>query len=92
MNVHLANSVASISAYDALRFIAYEASECRGKDAHEALCLLPPALLRACSLKPMDGREAAAFRAQLKKTLAGSGSTHPESRSTFHQARPLNFL
>jgi hypothetical protein len=50
---------------DALRFIHHEAGFCRDRDAHEALCLLLPALLRACDLRPMNGYEAQAFRKRL---------------------------
>lgn len=63
-------SVPSMTPQDALRFAAYEADECRDLDAHEALCLLFPALLRALSLPPMDEFEAEAFRYRLKQQLA----------------------
>jgi hypothetical protein len=55
----------AMTAQDALRFLNHEAAFCRDRDAHEALCLLLPALLRACDLRPMNGYEAQAFRAQL---------------------------
>ena len=54
---------------NALRYLDYEAGECRGHDAHEALCLLLPALRRAFDLQPMNGYEAGAFRSKLKQTL-----------------------
>lgn len=59
-----------MTAEDALRFAAFEAAECRDRDAHEALCLLFPALMRTLSLEPMDGFEARAFRHELKQRLA----------------------
>ena len=61
-----------MTAEQALRFVAYEACWCRDRDAHEALCLLFPAVLRVLSLKPMDGREAEAFRRELKQSLANA--------------------
>lgn len=61
-----------MTAEQALRFVAYEARWCRDRDAHEALCLLFPALLRTLELSPMDGREAEAFRLELKQRLASS--------------------
>ena len=54
---------------DALRFVAHEASWCRSRDEHEALCLLLPAVLRGMRLPPMDDVEARAFREQLKLSL-----------------------
>jgi hypothetical protein len=59
-----------MNAEEALRFAAYEAEECRDRDAHEALCLLLPPLLRVLELEPMNGREALAFRNELKQRLA----------------------
>lgn len=55
---------------DALRFLEHEASYCRSHDSHEALCLLPPALLRALELRPMNGYEAEQFRRELKEKLS----------------------
>jgi hypothetical protein len=54
---------------DALRFAAHEAAECRDRDAHEALCLLFPPLLRVLDLEPMDDVEANAVRYELKQRL-----------------------
>lgn len=54
---------------DALRFLEHEASFCRSRDAHEALCLLVPALLRALELEPMNGYEAEQFRRELKEEI-----------------------
>jgi hypothetical protein len=58
----------------ALRFVEYEAQQCReripyDRDAHEMFCLLLPGLLRAFNLEPMDGWEAEAFRRKFKETL-----------------------
>ena len=58
-----------MTAEDALRFAAYQASLCRDRDAHEALCLLFPPLLRVLSLPPMEDFEAAAFRYEFKQRL-----------------------
>jgi hypothetical protein len=59
-----------VNAEQALRFAAYEAAECRDLDAHEALCLLFPPLLRVLDLEPMDDVEANAVRYELKQRLA----------------------
>ena len=63
-----------MTAEDALRFVAYESTWCRNRDAHEALCLLLPSVLRALSLPPMNGYEADAFRRELKEQLKISAS------------------
>jgi len=54
---------------EALRFIDYQARQCRDKDAHEALCLLLPALLRTLQLQPMDGWEALQVLSELKQSF-----------------------
>ena len=54
---------------DALRFLNHEALLCRDRDAHEALCLLLPALLKVTGLPPMDDYEALAFRIELHEAL-----------------------
>jgi hypothetical protein len=58
-----------MSAEDALRFVDNQASCCRHRDDHEALCLLLPAILHVLALPKMDHLEAAAFRYRLKKEL-----------------------
>jgi hypothetical protein len=58
-----------MTAQDAVRFLHHEASYCRTRDEHEALCLLLPALLRALDLPPMEGFEARAFRQELKEAV-----------------------
>lgn len=63
-----------MTAEQALRFAAYEAAECRDRDAHEALCLLFPPMLRVLALEPMTDREAQAFRRELKLLLASGQS------------------
>jgi uncharacterized protein (DUF2267 family) len=54
---------------NAIRFLHHEASYCRSRDQHEALCLLLPALLEVLSLDRMNGYEAEEFRARLKQEL-----------------------
>jgi hypothetical protein len=54
---------------DALRYLHFRSLECRDRDAHEALCLLIPSILKALGLDAMDGYEADAFRHQLKTEL-----------------------
>jgi len=54
---------------DALRFLDHEAAMCRDRDAHEALCLLLPALLKILELSPMDDYEALAFRIEIHNAL-----------------------
>ena len=63
---------------DALRFLEHEALLCRDRDAHEALCLLLPALLKVMELSPMDDFDALAFRIELHKALLRTGN-HSES-------------
>jgi hypothetical protein len=57
---------------DALRFIEHEASYCRSRDSHEALCLLLPAVLKALELEPMNGYEAEQFRRELRQILTNA--------------------
>ena len=59
---------------DAMRFLDHEAVLCRNHDAHEALCLLLPALLRALELSPMDDYEALAFRIEFHNALHRTGT------------------
>ena len=54
---------------ETLRFLDYEARRCRERDAHEALCLLLPALTRIFHLPPMEDAEAFLFRRQLRDML-----------------------
>lgn len=54
---------------DALRYLDHEARLCREHDAHEALCLLLPALMRLLELHAMDDYEALAFRVELHDAL-----------------------
>jgi hypothetical protein len=63
-----------VTAERAIRFVAYEARECRNRDACEALCLLLPALLKIAELPPMDDLEAAAVRFQIKQELCGQNA------------------
>ena len=66
---------------DAMRFLDHEAMLCRDRDAHEALCLLLPALLKVMELPPMDDYDALAFRIELHKALLRT-ETVSESRET----------
>ena len=54
---------------EALRFLDHEAALCRDRDAHEALCLLLPALLKVLELTPMDHYQALAFRIEFHNAL-----------------------
>jgi hypothetical protein len=58
-----------MTAEDAIRFLAHEAGQCRDRDAHEALCLVLPALMKAYGFAPMDDFEARAFAYQLHHAL-----------------------
>lgn len=66
---------------EALRFLDHEARSCRDHDAHEALCLLLPPLLRVMELSSMDDFEALSFRMELHKALQLSAShlSQPDS-------------
>jgi hypothetical protein len=59
-----------MSAEDAVRYLAYRAAECRDRDAHEALCLLLPPLLRSLDLSHMTDDEACRFRNDLREILS----------------------
>jgi len=58
-----------MSADDAIRFLEHEAQLCRDRDAHEALCLLLPAMLHVLNLPAMDSADAAAFYVELHTAL-----------------------
>lgn len=58
-----------MTAYNAIRFLQFEAAKCRDRDACEALCLLLPVMVRVFDLEPMEDVEAAAFRYQFKQAL-----------------------
>lgn len=72
---------------NAIRFLHYEASRCRDRDAHEALCLLLPSLLRLMHLEPMEDVEAAAFRYQFRQEIAALPFQDATDRAD--QARPV---
>lgn len=55
---------------NAIRFLAHQARECRGRDEGEMLCLLFPSLCDILGLEPMEDAEAAAFRHDFKQRLA----------------------
>jgi hypothetical protein len=63
-----------MTADDALRFIAHEAKRCHDRDAHEALCLLLPAIVRALNLPPMDYAQALAFHLELREAIRSTTS------------------
>ena len=63
-----------MKAENALRFLAHEAAWCRGRDEHEAFCLLLPAVAKALELRAMTDSEAAAFRLKLKAALDNGSS------------------
>jgi len=56
-------------AEEALRFIAHQARLCRDRDTHEALCLLPPAMMQLLALQPMDDFEALDFSIKMREEL-----------------------
>ena len=65
---------------DALRYLDHEARLCREHDAHEALCLLLPALMRLLELPAMDDYEALSFRVELHDAIhEGPTSAKPHS-------------
>ena len=54
---------------DAIRFVDYQARQCRDRDSSEALCLLLPAILKILSLQPMTGLEALDVLAEIKNAI-----------------------
>lgn len=54
---------------DSVRYLHHASLLCRGRDCHEALCLLLPAILKALDLQPMTDWEALAFRQELKESF-----------------------
>jgi len=71
---------------DALRYLDHEARLCREHDAHEALCLLLPALMRLLELPAMDDYEALSFRVELHDALNGA-QTPSRAQSARHSER-----
>lgn len=53
----------------ALQFIAHEAKDCRDREAHEALCLLLPSVLKCLDLQPMNHIDAGVFRIDLHHAI-----------------------
>lgn len=53
----------------ALRYLANQAKLCRDRDAHEALCLLLPALCKCFKLSPADDLQAIDFEAKFHREL-----------------------
>jgi hypothetical protein len=68
---------------DALRYLDHEARLCREHDAHEALCLLMPALMKLLELSAMDDYEALAFRVELHDALNTSPSPAEANSAQF---------
>jgi hypothetical protein len=66
---------------EALCFLGHEARQCHDRDAHEALCLLMPALLNLLELAPMDDYQALDFRIELRKALTGRQAASPAPRT-----------
>jgi hypothetical protein len=58
-----------ITLTNSLRFLADQSTLCRDRDAHEALCLLVPSLMRVLQLTPMNGYESDNFRKQFREAL-----------------------
>jgi hypothetical protein len=59
----------TMTAQDALRFVAHESEQCRNRDQSEALCLLLPAIMRVLRLPEMEEFEARAFRERLRRAI-----------------------
>ena len=64
-------------AEEAIRYLAHEAKHCRDKDAHEALCLLLPAMMQLLGLKPMDCFEALDFTIRFRDELRDQVNPEP---------------
>lgn len=58
-----------MTANEALRFLAHEAARCRDRDAHEAFCLLLPALCRVLGLRALDDFAALEFERDFHRAL-----------------------
>jgi hypothetical protein len=56
-------------AEEAIRYLDHEARMCRDKEAHEALCLLLPAMMQLLGLKQMDHFEALSFTIDFRNEL-----------------------
>jgi hypothetical protein len=64
-------------AEEAIRFLEHEGRKCRDKDAHEALCLLLPSMLRLLCLEPMDDFAALDFAIEMRKELREQVNPEP---------------
>jgi hypothetical protein len=76
-------------AEEAIRFAAHEARKCRNKDAHEALCLLFPAMLRLLGLKEMDDFEALGFTIDFREELRNQINPEPVNATQPSDERPI---
>lgn len=64
-------------AEEAIRFLDHEARHCREKDAHEALCLLLPAMMQLLGLNQMDAFEALSFTIEFRDELRSQVNPEP---------------
>jgi|GEM_PF-2770588 len=64
-------------AEEAVRYLEHEARRCRDRDAHEALCLLLPAMMQLLGLKPMDRYEALDFTIRFREELREQVNPEP---------------
>lgn len=58
-----------MSATEAIRFLAHEARECRGRGAGDAICLLLPVILTGIGVQAMNDDEAKLFLRELHEAL-----------------------
>jgi hypothetical protein len=65
-----------LTAENAVRFLEHQSRACRDRDAHEAFCLLLPAIVQALGLPPMEDCEAAAFHFKFKQQLSGKNGSY----------------
>lgn len=69
-------------AEEGIRYLEHEARHCRDKDAHEALCLLLPAMLKVLCLNPMDDFEALDFTYKLRDELRDQVNAEPVNETS----------
>jgi hypothetical protein len=68
---------------EAIRFLAHEAQRCRDRNAHEALCLLLPAMLKTLNLPPMEPGDVVAFDQWFHRELKRLQECEPPTSATF---------
>lgn len=76
-------------AEEAIRFLDHEAWHCHDKDAHEALCLLLPPMMRLLGLKKMDSFEALDFTIRFREELREQLNPEPVNHVPVHLAGEL---